>query len=354
MNSSSPLVSVLITTYNYAKYLPELCRSVQAQTYQNFEVVVLDNGSTDETRSVLSLFEEDPRFRVFGWEKNRGFTPAFQDLLTRGGGDCWICPGADDVLFPDFLERRLALMQAHPNAAVVHGAAEIIDASGKTIPSPFPPLALPTHLHGTRGLEILLQHNVINFPSALVRYAVTRKVLRFFLRDWQYVTDWHLWILLLADGADFLWDERPAHNCRVHSQSLSRDPSHAAIRRAESRLAPLCALRDAAQFSPVAADCYVRWRKTLYRLWLLRAFKMRCQGVLQDQWLQAAGQAYYDNDHRAVGLFAECVKHGPGVAIAGLKERRALRRQSFRVSGLAEINDPIFRRITMPAPNLHS
>jgi hypothetical protein len=190
---------------------------------------------------------------------------------------------------------------------------------------------------------MLLQHNVIGASSALVRYSVTRKVWPFYHCECPFGEDWHLWILHLADGGDLLWDERPANSYRVHEQSISCHPRHNALRRASSRLVPLCALKDAAQFSPVAAGCYARWRKTLYRLWLLRAFKMRCQGVLQNQWLQAASQAYYGSHHRPVRLFSEYIKHGPGVVLAGLAERCALNKQSFRVSGLAEINDPVFR-----------
>jgi glycosyltransferase involved in cell wall biosynthesis len=341
--SRQPPVSVLVTTYNAAQYLAELCRSILAQTYSNFEVLILDNGSTDETRSVLTAFEKDPRFKVFAWEKNRGFTPAFLELLSRANGDYWVCPGADDVLQPGFLEQRQALMQAHPEIAVVCGGAQLIDESGRPIAGTSPPLTLPPQIAGVRGMEILLQHNVINFPSALVRIDVTRRVLPYFMADWQHGPDWHLWILLLAGGHTVLQDERSAFGYRIHRQSLSGDPRLEAIRRAECRLVPLCTLYTAAAFSPMAADYLSRWRKTLYHLWLLRALKMRYQGVLQDKWLQMGGLAYYGVNHRPVSLFPEYLKHAPGVALAAFTERRSLRKQSFRVSGLAEIDDPVFR-----------
>jgi hypothetical protein len=263
--------------------------------------------------------------------------------LTLGRGDYWLGIGQDDTLFPDFLERRLALMQAHPDAVIAHGPARLIDESGKTIPCPFPPLSFPPQLDGRRALGILLQHNVITASSVLVRYPVTRKILPFDHCDWRYGDDWHLWILLLAGGDGLLWDERPAVCYRVHGQSITTDPGKKAVRRADNRRVPLCALKDASRFSPLAADYYARWRKTLYRLWLLTALKLRCQGVLQDQWLQTASHAFYGDDHPPVHLLTEYLKHGAGVALACVKERRSLRRQSFRVSGLAEINDPVFR-----------
>jgi glycosyltransferase involved in cell wall biosynthesis len=343
MNSASPLVSFVVPTYNCAAYLPALCCSIQAQTYRNFEVLIQDDGSTDETRSVLSVFEKDPRFKVQGWEKNCGYGATLREALSRGRGEYWADPGADDVLMPDFLERRLALMAAHPNAVMVHGAPEFIDESGKIIPSPYPSLALPTHLSEKRVLEVMMQHNVINCPSVLVRYPATAKILPFFVSKWEYAQDWQLWLLLLAKGNDLLWDERPAHYYRIHGRSLTWDKSQAAVRRAELRLVPLCALKEASQYSPLASAHYGRWRKTLYRLWLLRALKMRGQGVLRKQWLQTAAEAYYGRPLRSVALLAEYFKHAAGVALSACKERQALGRQSFRVAGLAEIDDPIFR-----------
>jgi hypothetical protein len=128
----------------------------------------------------------------------------------------------------------------------------------------------------------------------------------------------------------------------VHERSLSFDPAKAATRRAEIRLVPLCALSPAAQFSPLAAGLWSRWRKTLYRIWLLRAVKLQSEGLLQKEWLRLAGRAYYGGDNARVSLFWELCKHGLGVPLTGLKERQARKSQSFRVSGIAQINDPVF------------
>jgi hypothetical protein len=129
----------------------------------------------------------------------------------------------------------------------------------------------------------------------------------------------------------------------VHSRSLSFDPAKAATRRAEIRLVPLCALSTAAQFSPLAADLWSKWRQTLYRLWLFRAAKLRAEGRLQPDWLRLAGRAYYGGNRHGVSLFRELCKHGLSIPITGLKERWAIQKQSFRVSGIAQINDPVFK-----------
>jgi glycosyltransferase involved in cell wall biosynthesis len=72
MSTASPLVSILVPAYNAATYLPQLCRSLQAQTFRDFEVLIFDDGSTDNTAEVFSPFAQDPRFQLAGWKQNRG------------------------------------------------------------------------------------------------------------------------------------------------------------------------------------------------------------------------------------------------------------------------------------------
>jgi hypothetical protein len=215
---------------------------------------------------------------------------------------------------------------------MVHGPSELIDESGHPAKGDFQPLKLPSRTEGARALAMLLQHNVIGTSSVLVRSDITRLVLPFFLCNWKYAQDWYLWLLHAATGFDLLWDVQPLHKYRVHSRSLSFDPANAATRRAEIRLVPLCALSTAAQFSHLAAEQWSKWRKTLYRLWLLRAIKLQAEGVLQADWLRLAGRAYYGRHSARVSLLEEMCRHSLSIPFAGLRERQALKNQSFRVS----------------------
>ena len=343
MSEASPLVSVLVPVYNVAAYLPELIRSLRAQTFKNFEVLILDDGSTDAIGSVLSSFEKADRFRVFRWKTNRGLNTALRELLGLMRGDFWVSPGADDVLLPEFLERRAALFQKHPEAAIVHGAPEFIDEAGEKIPSPYPKLDLPEQLEGGRALRVLLQHNIINQPSALVRSSVTQAVLPFFECDWKYAPDWHLWILHVARGGSMIWDPRGLHKYRVHRHSLSLDPAKSSVRRAETALVPLCALSAAATFSEPANVQWRQWRRALYARWLRRALKLRREGLLDDSWLAPAAKAINKTAPDKISLFGEAIKYSPAIAWTALKERIARSRQTFGVAGLAQIDDPIFR-----------
>ena len=342
MNRNSPLVSILVPAYNAAPYLAELCESIRAQSHQNFEVLILDDGSTDGTAEGLAPFGRDPRFRILRWSPNRGVNAATSALLGLMQGEYWCNPGADDVLYPGFIAQRLELLQSQPGAVMVHGPAELIDAAGGPARFDLPKLDFPARMDGTRALAVLLQHNVISTSSVMARSDLTRLLLPFFLCDWKYAQDWYLWLLHAATGFDLLWDARTLHKYRVHERSLTSDPDRAAVRRAEIRLVPLCALSTAAQFSTLAAAQWSTWRTTLYRLWLFRAVRLHQEGLLQRQWLHLAGRAYYGRNSRGISLLVELCKHGWGIFLTGRREHQAIGSQSFKVSGIAQINDPIF------------
>jgi glycosyltransferase involved in cell wall biosynthesis len=341
--SAAPLISILVPTYNAAGYLPQLCRSLEAQTFKDFEVLIFDDGSSDDLAGAFAPFARDKRFELCGWKQNRGLNAAWRELLKRMRGRFWTSPGADDALFPEFLNRRLERLERRTDAALVHGAVHTIDENGKEIANPLPKFNLPPELDARRALRVLLQHNVINQPSALVRSDVTRSVLPHFSYDWQFAPDWYLWLLHAASDKAFLWDEQPLHHYRVHRQSLSFDPSKSAMRRAEARLVPLCALSAAAGFSPMADAEWRQLRKPLYHLWLARAAKLRSEGLLEDFWITAGGRAFYGPGGDGRHFLWDLGRRAPAVALAALKEWRARSRQSFCVTGLAAVDDPLFK-----------
>jgi glycosyltransferase involved in cell wall biosynthesis len=130
MNGNEPLVSVVVPVYNAASYLHEFCMSLLAQSHRHFEVLMLDDGSTDNSWEILQKYASDPRFRLMQWEKNRGLNRTWFQLLTKIAGDYWCSPGADDVLKPQFLQRRVELLKAHPHAVFAHGPPEVIESAG--------------------------------------------------------------------------------------------------------------------------------------------------------------------------------------------------------------------------------
>lgn len=112
---ADPLITVAISTFNRASYLEESLRSVFAQTFQDFEVIVVNDGSTDETATILDRLD-DPRLRVFHQE-NRGLAAA-RNLITRESRGKYIAVhDDDDIMLPWRLERQLAVVGAGVNGS---------------------------------------------------------------------------------------------------------------------------------------------------------------------------------------------------------------------------------------------
>jgi glycosyltransferase involved in cell wall biosynthesis len=347
---STPAVSFIVPCYNAARYVPEFCESILAQTFRDFEVLIGDDGSTDESVNTIRPFLRDPRFKLFSWKPNRGMHAGVLFLLSAARGQYWCPPGTDDILDPSFLEKRLPKLAARPEAVLIHGASNWMDEHGKpclndTTQRALPELGrrLPESLPADRMLRILLQHDIVNWPSTLARMDITRSILPYYAPRWVWAMDWMLWILLAATGFDFLWDPEPLIRWRVHSQSLSASPQKLAIRRIERKLVPIHALRTASEFSLPAKAIWIEHRTALYRWWLTTAVASRWRGQFKTADLYLAAEAYRGALPRSVSLWGELARHGFPALLQYRREQEALRHQLFPVSGLPLIDDPLFR-----------
>ena len=130
MSARTPLVSILVPAYNAARFLPGLCQSIQAQTYPHYEVIIGDDGSSDNTASVMAPFLQDNRFQLLRWQPNRGLAAGIAILYASVRGEYWCATGADDLFLPAFLEKRVETLEANPRAFLVHGQPELMDESG--------------------------------------------------------------------------------------------------------------------------------------------------------------------------------------------------------------------------------
>lgn len=132
MNGTSPKVSVICTCYNHDKYVTECMQSVMDQDYRNFELIVVDDGSTDDSVGAIELFQKKfPEIVVVKLEKNIGICKAFNTGFKMSSGDLLIDLAADDVLLPTRLSRGVEnFRDADINCGVVFGDAEWIDEKG--------------------------------------------------------------------------------------------------------------------------------------------------------------------------------------------------------------------------------
>jgi glycosyltransferase involved in cell wall biosynthesis len=137
MAIDQPLVTALINTYNYGRYLPFAINSVLNQTYPHIEIIVVDDGSNDHTREVLAQYAD--RVHAIRTE-NGGQGHAFNVGISAARGELVMLLDADDMWLPEKVERMVELAAKRPNAAMLYHRYWNIDQQGKEIgdPQPFP------------------------------------------------------------------------------------------------------------------------------------------------------------------------------------------------------------------------
>jgi glycosyltransferase involved in cell wall biosynthesis len=217
---SNGRVSVCIPTFNKACYLKDSIASVLAQRFAHFELVVLDDASTDHTPAVVAAFR-DPRLRYIRYPENVGLVANFSRCLEAAYCEYVIIFHDDDVMMPELLGREVALLDSNPGVVLVHCAAQLLDIEGCVFsapPCPWPPL--------TQGAAFIRcywspQDYGITMSSVMLRRSVARRI-GGFNADMQYSLDADLWQRMAFEGKVAFISDRLVSN-RVHAgQATSR------------------------------------------------------------------------------------------------------------------------------------
>ncbi|WP_081674090.1 glycosyltransferase family 2 protein [Butyrivibrio sp. VCD2006] len=131
ISENKPLVSIMIPNYNYSRYLDQCIKSALDQTYENLEIVILDNTSTDDSVKIAAKYLSDKRVRVCRNQFNilsRSYN-VLSKLLTNGKYRMMLC--SDDFIYPHFVEQAVEIMEKYPNVGYVHGEKDFITEDGK-------------------------------------------------------------------------------------------------------------------------------------------------------------------------------------------------------------------------------
>ncbi|MDR1996645.1 glycosyltransferase [Azonexus sp.] len=134
---SQELVTVIISSYNHAPYIEESILSVVEQTYPHIELLVVDDGSTDDSVSKIEALQ---RIRGFDFrvQKNQGLTRTLNETITRAKGN-WVAPfGSDDIMLSDRLSLQMAYIADKPEVGICAGNMELMDSDGTPYPNQNP------------------------------------------------------------------------------------------------------------------------------------------------------------------------------------------------------------------------
>jgi glycosyltransferase involved in cell wall biosynthesis len=248
-----PLVSVVMAAKNYARFLPAAVESVLAQRFADWELLIIDDGSTDHTPAAVRPFLADSRVRYF--RSDRLGQPRAKNLgigLSRGEFVAFL--DADDAWEPTKLEKQIALFRGRPDIGVVFCRRSLMDEQGK-------PLAAKPHAAPPRGrvLDRMFVQNFVCFSSAVVRRQIFSQV-GAFDPQWDLAIDFDLWLRVAGHhGFDFVDEElvryRTGHG-NLSKKLLDRVGTALSImRRAEGRYGVADAVPAEALGEAYASTC---------------------------------------------------------------------------------------------------
>ena len=181
---SAPAVSVLMSVHNGAPWVREAVTSVLTQTLADLELIVIDDGSTDDTVAVLGSVS-DPRLRVFSYD-NGGLATARTRGTARASGALLSFVDADDQWTPDKLEAQIAALEARPGAGAAYSWTRFVDAAGRDLR-----LQEPVRFEGDVYRPLLVQNFLCSGSNILLRREAMDAVGTFDpaalqMEDWEY------------------------------------------------------------------------------------------------------------------------------------------------------------------------
>lgn len=214
MQMTDPLISVLLPVYNSAPFLGDTLRAILNQTEGNFELLVLNDGSTDDTEAVIHSFS-DSRIRYFR-HPNTGLIGTLNRGLQEARGKYIARIDGDDICLPERFAKQAAWLDAHPETAVAGCFVTFIDEQGKETGIWEDDRACHT---AQQIKDMLPQKNVIAHPGIMARAEVLKEYK--YNGQQQHIEDYDLWLRLLSDGKIIEKVPEALLLYRVHSASIT-------------------------------------------------------------------------------------------------------------------------------------
>ncbi|WP_368044872.1 glycosyltransferase [Pseudomonas koreensis] len=132
-SGAQPIVTVIIASYNHGPYIEESILSVINQSYQNIELLVVDDGSKDDSVARINALQAQHGFD-FRVQQNQGLTSTLNGAIARAKGSLIVPFGSDDIMLPERIATQVAYMDGKPEVGICAGNIELMDAEGKPYP----------------------------------------------------------------------------------------------------------------------------------------------------------------------------------------------------------------------------
>ena len=200
MGGEVPKVSVCLPTYNGAAFLAQAIKSVLAQSYPHFELLIVDDGSTDATVEIARSFA-DPRIGIVQNETRQGIPANWNRALSLARGEFLSLFHQDDVMLPENLARKIAILQANPAMSFAHSAIELlVEAEASPPPANWVEEASQDFImEGNAYFRRLIAKNRICAPTVIMRRAYFDRVGEFD-PTLGFTCDYAMWLKLCVEG----------------------------------------------------------------------------------------------------------------------------------------------------------
>lgn len=214
-DSEFPTVSVVMPVYNAERFLRVAVESVLQQTFTDFEFIIINDGSTDKSDTIVQSFN-DARIRSIVNQQNMGVTIALNKAIELCKGRYIARMDADDVSMPERLQRQVEYLHAHPEISLVASVAEMIDLDGEHLGW------WNTDRENISEAEIrstIARTNCIAHPTIMIRAEVMKA--HGYRQEKNAAEDYDLWLRLISHGHRIAKLNEPLLRYRIHQQSVT-------------------------------------------------------------------------------------------------------------------------------------
>lgn len=196
--------------YNAEEYIAECIQSIIEQTYQNYELIVIDDGSTDNSVSVVESFNDK---RISLIRSSHNYIASLNLGLQRSSGKYIARMDADDRMFPSRLAEQVATMESHPSICVCASYMEVMGSQQITN-------------SGIQGFiqdvkAMLLLGNFIAHPTTMIRSEYLKKTGHYYKPEYIYAEDYKLWVDIALEGGAFYIIPKPLIEYRISKSQVS-------------------------------------------------------------------------------------------------------------------------------------
>jgi glycosyltransferase involved in cell wall biosynthesis len=210
-----PLVSIILPAYNCERYIAASVSSILQQVYDNFELIVVNDGSSDNTANILASIT-DQRLRVVNNDGNKGLIFSLNRAIDESKGEFIARMDADDIATNDRIEKQVHWLLHHPGTAAVAARIKIIDENGNEQAA----WALDRRTTTASAIrKAMPKENCLAHPTMMTRASVLRQYK--YSEEQKNIEDYDLWLRMLADGLIIDKIPQPLLFYREHGSSVT-------------------------------------------------------------------------------------------------------------------------------------